>query len=576
MKIKVRCDCGKTLVAPDRLAGKKARCSACGAVIRLPQLDAEPEQPANFFVTETGLNLTTEPQEGYAASADEMPHPFNFSLLEQTSVTSPECESSLGASDTNNAMNDGSGCELSTFAPPRGEGAVRQVGAKMRELDRIIMVILGLMVWSLTLGSPPSAWVLVHYLGLAAVVVGVTLEITDRVPSLKSRVQVVLGWLRERLNAMWDAVEIKKTWRVIGGVSFVLIAAFVVLPFILGGRRELKTEEIVTRSEGSVAFIKGQHGAGSGFVIAQGVLITNAHVLEDELLHNVEVHFPSAKTSDKGPFTPKLLYEDSQRDLAIVSIESATTPLKLAQKFVFRRGEDITVIGNPGIGGHILKNAVSRGVMSTETEIDALTFYQLGIAINPGNSGGPVFDSYGDVVGVVTARATEQEGLAFSVPLTDVKKALESALQISPAEAEEVHTRHRLAVVSRRIAFACRFNLAVMDVYVEAMEDNYDTLNHRRALELAQSKVKGKVDSLTLVTVRDVEEFIADEQAHAEASPEFTELWALFREISASLRQFDGNPHTNFKRHLDARLSFERRYQRSAEALKARLGLREL
>ena len=54
---------------------------------------------------------------------------------------------------------------------------------------------------------------------------------------LRPRVQLGLGWLRERVKALWDAFEIKKTWPVIVGVALVLIPIFL-FPFVVGGRRE--------------------------------------------------------------------------------------------------------------------------------------------------------------------------------------------------------------------------------------------------------------------------------------------------------------------------------------------------
>jgi hypothetical protein len=46
MPIPVRCACGKALNAPDALAGKKAKCPGCGAVLSIPAAQGAPAQPA--------------------------------------------------------------------------------------------------------------------------------------------------------------------------------------------------------------------------------------------------------------------------------------------------------------------------------------------------------------------------------------------------------------------------------------------------------------------------------------------------------------------------------------------------
>ncbi len=63
--------------------------------------------------------------------------------------------------------------------------------------------------------------------------------------------------------------------------------------------------------------------------------------------------------------------------------------------------------------------------MSTKTSFEGQRYYQLSIAVNPGNSGGPVFNSFGEVIGVVTRKSAAQEALAFCIPLEDLNLALE-------------------------------------------------------------------------------------------------------------------------------------------------------
>ena len=211
-----------------------------------------------------------------------------------------------------------------------------------------------------------------------------------------------------------------------------------------GAGKALSTADIVAESEPSVALIKGRMTSGTGFLVAPGLLATNAHVINDEFIGDLEVHFVSADDKHKDSLHAELLYEDPERDLAFLSVKTDLKPLRVAKSYAFRKGEDITVIGNPGLGdGQVLENAISRGVMSTKTQINSQSFYQLGIAINPGNSGGPVFDSTGRVIGVATLKAAKQESTGFSIPIEELQAALKSVAGESSSIAEKYRSRHR-------------------------------------------------------------------------------------------------------------------------------------
>lgn len=212
-----------------------------------------------------------------------------------------------------------------------------------------------------------------------------------------------------------------------------------------GGGRTLSTADIVSESEPSVALVKGSNSSGTGFLVAPGLLATNAHVIGGEYVANLEVRFVSADAAHKAPLRPELLYEDRDRDLAFLAVKTDLRPLRVARSYRFRKGEDVTVIGSPGVGeGQVLENAISRGVMSTRTSIDGHDFYQLSIAINPGNSGGPVFDSAGRVIGVATLKSSKQEAMGFCIPVEDLHKALDALSRQSGSDAEQTRARHRL------------------------------------------------------------------------------------------------------------------------------------
>jgi hypothetical protein len=180
-------------------------------------------------------------------------------------------------------------------------------------------------------------------------------------------------------------------------------------------------------------------------------VVTNAHVIGEEFLSAVEVRFPSAPAGQQGPLAVELLYEDLRRDLAFLRVATSLPAIEVAPSYAFVKGEDITVIGNPGLGDQVvLENAVSRGVMSAKTVIDGRHYFQINMAINPGNSGGPVFDSSGRAIGVVSLKSNRAEGMAFCIPLDELRAAIARVGPPDPGLA----SRHRAQAAFRLLTAA--------------------------------------------------------------------------------------------------------------------------
>jgi S1-C subfamily serine protease len=236
--------------------------------------------------------------------------------------------------------------------------------------------------------------------------------------------------------------------------------------------KALSTAEIVARCEPAIALVRGKVSSGTGFLIRPGVLATNAHVIDDELIGNLEIRFPSAAEGKRGPYPAELLFEDKARDLAFLSVRTGLYPLALARQFRYAKGEDVVVIGNPGVGGGemILENAVSRGVLSVKAKIDGQDFYQLGIAINPGNSGGPVLDARGQVIGVATLKSSKEEALGFCIPLEDLSAALDRLASQPPRAALEAQARHRMPLTYKLLATAGALYALALDAHRQAWE----------------------------------------------------------------------------------------------------------
>ena len=185
---------------------------------------------------------------------------------------------------------------------------------------------------------------------------------------------------------------------------------------------------------------------GSGFVLTQdGYIVTNYHVIEDATKDSsvtIEVSF-----SDGSKYTAKLVGGEQDNDIAVLKIDATgLQPVTLGDSSQLVVGESVYAIGNP-LGE--LTYTLTDGIVSaldrliTTSSQDAngntvsttLNVLQTNCAINPGNSGGPLFDSYGNVVGVVSAKMTESssgvsaEGLGFAIPINDVKTIIEDLIE---------------------------------------------------------------------------------------------------------------------------------------------------
>ncbi|TFF22961.1 Do family serine endopeptidase [Jiella endophytica] len=154
---------------------------------------------------------------------------------------------------------------------------------------------------------------------------------------------------------------------------------------------------------------------GSGFVIdPSGLIVTNNHVIGDA--DTITVNFPNGDQLDA-----ELLGKDSKTDLALLKVD-ADKPLpfvNFGDSEDLRIGDWVMAIGNPfGLGGSVSIGIVSaRGRNINAGPYD--NFIQTDAAINRGNSGGPLFDMFGNVVGINTAIISPTGGsigIGFSIP----------------------------------------------------------------------------------------------------------------------------------------------------------------
>ncbi|MCX8020546.1 MAG: serine protease [Chitinophagaceae bacterium] len=179
-------------------------------------------------------------------------------------------------------------------------------------------------------------------------------------------------------------------------------------------RKEQKSQkaEVKNLREQLNASSKNIHykSGGTGFLLDEkGFIITNAHIIRKS--KNVIV------SNYKGEeFSAKIIFKDEQKDLAILKVDDKafTPPQKIPYGFSrleSELAEPVFTLGYP-------RNEIvyTEGYLSALTGFnnDSLTC-QLGISANRGNSGGPVFNRDGEIIGILSNKETEAEGVVFAI-----------------------------------------------------------------------------------------------------------------------------------------------------------------
>ena len=166
---------------------------------------------------------------------------------------------------------------------------------------------------------------------------------------------------------------------------------------------------------------RGYGSAGSGVVLTEdGYIITNAHVVAGAREVTVMFH-------DNRTLPASLVGFDAVEDLAVLKVEaSGLTPAQFGDSSVLRIGEPVAALGDSlGYRATFTDGIVSALDREVEVEGVTMSLIQTTAAINYGNSGGPLFNQYGQVVGINTIKIVTEdgsaEGLGFAIPSRRVK-----------------------------------------------------------------------------------------------------------------------------------------------------------
>jgi S1-C subfamily serine protease len=176
----------------------------------------------------------------------------------------------------------------------------------------------------------------------------------------------------------------------------------------------------------AVACRRGQEG--SGWVVAPGRVVTNAHVVAGMREAAVQVGGVGRE------YPAQIVVFDPERDLAVLKVDGLEAPpLRLGRTLA--AGDEAVVAGFPLDGPYRLDAArVRRTLVATGSDIYGTPgvtreIYSLYARVEPGNSGGPLLAADGSVVGVVFAKSLDDPTTGYALTLAEAQPVLAAASQ---------------------------------------------------------------------------------------------------------------------------------------------------
>jgi serine protease Do len=200
-------------------------------------------------------------------------------------------------------------------------------------------------------------------------------------------------------------------------------------------------------NSGTTTEVQPADYAGTAVAISpEGYVITSYHMVKNARRIVLENKTLGAFAAEKWVTNPAL-------DLAILKVDSATAvrflnmPIAISHR-ISGLGEEVYTMGFPRedlVYGHGSISAMSG--FNNDT-----TAYQISIPVNPGNSGGPLFDSQGNLVGLISGKNIRQEGTAFAIKadrIAEYLATLEGSLAFKVSKKNQLKGMKRTDQISR-------------------------------------------------------------------------------------------------------------------------------
>lgn len=185
---------------------------------------------------------------------------------------------------------------------------------------------------------------------------------------------------------------------------------------------------------------------GTGIIMTEnGYVITNAHVVYQDSYggeaKEIQITLNDEYYDGATQLAATIVGYDTEEDIAVLKVDAnrKLVAAEFGDSDALRVGELVIAIGNPL--GMELFGSVSTGIVSalnrnvTINEV-TMSLIQTDAAINSGNSGGPLINSYGQVIGINSAKMSSSyssatasvEGLGFAIPMAHAQKVIDDLI----------------------------------------------------------------------------------------------------------------------------------------------------
>ena len=193
----------------------------------------------------------------------------------------------------------------------------------------------------------------------------------------------------------------------------------------------LSVDPVVEGAHASVLKVLGRADScsraleGTGFVVAPGLVMTNAHVVAGTDSVRVE--------GVDGTRQAEVVHYDPGVDVAVLRVPGLEAPALPFADGAVRSGDDVVVVGYPGNGPYradparIRERVTLRGPNIYRDSMVEREVYTLRGTVREGNSGGPLLSRDGHVVGVVFGAAMDAGDTGYALTVRQVQSHVDAA-----------------------------------------------------------------------------------------------------------------------------------------------------